>query len=180
MWRLAAQVVAALAPHVVTLSMHKFASNVVEKCLTHGSPPERDALIRTILGTDAPPPAYASSAGGAAHSGHLPSSNSSAGPLATAMAGLQLGGGFLSAANSRAASVTGALGGGSGGADGSVEALGVQEDLGAALLQAQQQQQPAQQAGGAEDALTVMMKDQFGNYVVQRVRACGGGPSVGW
>lgn len=44
-----AEVVAALVPQIVSLSMHKFASNVIEKCLTHCLPPERDTLIKAIL-----------------------------------------------------------------------------------------------------------------------------------
>lgn len=38
-----------LAPNIVTLSLHKFASNVVEKCLTHCSAAERDVLVAEML-----------------------------------------------------------------------------------------------------------------------------------
>lgn len=40
----------ALAPQIVAMSMHKFASNVVEKCLVHCGPVERDMLIKVMLG----------------------------------------------------------------------------------------------------------------------------------
>lgn len=40
-----------LAPQIVTMSLHKFASNVVERCLTHCPPAERDVLIRSMLGS---------------------------------------------------------------------------------------------------------------------------------
>lgn len=43
------QVVTRLAPEIVPMSMHKFASNVVEKCLTYCSATERDVLV-SILG----------------------------------------------------------------------------------------------------------------------------------
>lgn len=39
------QVVTQLAPEIVPMSMHKFASNVVEKCLTYCSVAERDVLV---------------------------------------------------------------------------------------------------------------------------------------
>jgi hypothetical protein len=31
------------------LSMHKFGSNVIEKCLVHGDPKQKDELINEIL-----------------------------------------------------------------------------------------------------------------------------------
>ena len=37
---------------VVQLSRHKFASNVVEKCLAYCDSDDRDALIREMLGPD--------------------------------------------------------------------------------------------------------------------------------
>mmetsp|Transcript_21372 Transcript_21372/g.46751 ORF Transcript_21372/g.46751 Transcript_21372/m.46751 type:complete len:1134 (+) Transcript_21372:1-3402(+) len=43
------RVVKALAPEIVKLSLHKFASNVVEKCLIYCSVHERDMLIKGIL-----------------------------------------------------------------------------------------------------------------------------------
>jgi pumilio RNA-binding family len=39
-----------LAGQIVKMSQHKFASNVVEKCLTFGTPEERQILINEILG----------------------------------------------------------------------------------------------------------------------------------
>lgn len=39
-----------LSGHVVQLSQHKFASNVIEKCLEHGGPAERELLINEIIG----------------------------------------------------------------------------------------------------------------------------------
>lgn len=44
-------VIASLIPHIDELSRHKFASNVVEKCLLLGGPAERRALMGIILGT---------------------------------------------------------------------------------------------------------------------------------
>lgn len=40
-----------LAGQIVKMSQHKFASNVVEKCLTFGTDDERQILIDEILGT---------------------------------------------------------------------------------------------------------------------------------
>ncbi len=169
---------AALAPHVVTLSMHKFASNVVEKCLTHCSYAERDAIIKTILASDAPggggvgggAPATPPGSGGFGH--HHSNGGGGSGALGGVGVGglaerLQAslgfgggGGGGVGTASpsgglSRHASVTGAAPGGGG------DGLGEGEDGYGA----------GGGGGGAvqEDALTVMMKDQFGNYVVQRV-----------
>ena len=42
------QIVAALAPCVVVMSMHKFASNVIEKCLAHGNIHDRDVMVRLV------------------------------------------------------------------------------------------------------------------------------------
>lgn len=39
------QIVSKLAGKIVQLSQHKYASNVVEKCLEHGDVTEREALI---------------------------------------------------------------------------------------------------------------------------------------
>lgn len=40
-----------LAGKIVQMSQQKFASNVVEKCLTFGDPSERQLLVTEILGT---------------------------------------------------------------------------------------------------------------------------------
>lgn len=42
-------VIGRLAPSVVSLAQHKFASNVVEKCLVHGSPADRELLVSYVL-----------------------------------------------------------------------------------------------------------------------------------
>lgn len=39
-----------LAGQIVQMSQHKFASNVVEKCLEFGGPTERQILISEMLG----------------------------------------------------------------------------------------------------------------------------------
>nr|XP_043620566.1 pumilio homolog 5-like [Erigeron canadensis]XP_043620567.1 pumilio homolog 5-like [Erigeron canadensis] len=44
------QIVQKLAPHVVQLSQHKFASNVIEKCLEYGDSNARGVLIEEIVG----------------------------------------------------------------------------------------------------------------------------------
>ncbi len=44
------QIVTQLAPQIVAMSTHKFASNVVEKCLIFCSVAERDVLIKSMLG----------------------------------------------------------------------------------------------------------------------------------
>ncbi|PON87697.1 Coatomer beta subunit [Trema orientale] len=44
------QIISKLAGRVVQMSMHKYASNVVEKCLEHGNTAERELLIEEILG----------------------------------------------------------------------------------------------------------------------------------
>ena len=41
-----------LSGHIVQLSLHKFASNVIEKCLEHGGRIERDLIIKEIAGAD--------------------------------------------------------------------------------------------------------------------------------
>lgn len=41
--------VAKLSPHIVALSQHKFASNVVEKCLLHSTQAERSAIVAQML-----------------------------------------------------------------------------------------------------------------------------------
>lgn len=40
-----------LAGQIVQMSQQKFASNVVEKCLTFGGPEERQFLVNEMLGT---------------------------------------------------------------------------------------------------------------------------------
>lgn len=40
-----------LAGQIIQMSQQKFASNVVEKCLTFGGPTERAVLINEMLGT---------------------------------------------------------------------------------------------------------------------------------
>lgn len=40
-----------LAGRIVQMSQQKFASNVVEKCLTFGGPTERQLLVSEMLGT---------------------------------------------------------------------------------------------------------------------------------
>ena len=44
------QIIDKLSGIVVQMSMHKYASNVVEKCLEHGNTEERELLIEEILG----------------------------------------------------------------------------------------------------------------------------------
>lgn len=46
------QIISKLSGHIVQLSQHKFASNVIEKCLKHGDTAERELLITEILGHD--------------------------------------------------------------------------------------------------------------------------------
>lgn len=46
------QIISKLSGYIVQLSQHKFASNVVEKCLKHGDAAERELLIAEILGHD--------------------------------------------------------------------------------------------------------------------------------
>ncbi|KAI3811478.1 hypothetical protein L1987_21202 [Smallanthus sonchifolius] len=46
------QIVRRLAGHVVQLSQHKFASNVIEKCLEYGDSKARGILIEEIIGLD--------------------------------------------------------------------------------------------------------------------------------
>lgn len=38
-------IVAKVAPQVVTLAQHKYASNVVEACFKHGLPEQKQALL---------------------------------------------------------------------------------------------------------------------------------------
>lgn len=40
-----------LAGKIVQMSQQKFASNVVEKCLTYGGPAERQLLVNEMLGS---------------------------------------------------------------------------------------------------------------------------------
>lgn len=46
------QIISKLSGRIVQLSQHKFASNVVEKCLEYGDPATRDILIGEIVGVD--------------------------------------------------------------------------------------------------------------------------------
>ncbi|CAN8230506.1 unnamed protein product [Cochlearia groenlandica] len=46
------RIVTKLSGHIVQLSLHKFASNVIEKCLEHGGRIERDLIIKEIAGPD--------------------------------------------------------------------------------------------------------------------------------
>ena len=46
------RIVRKLSGHIVQLSLHKFASNVIEKCLEHGGRIERDLIIKEIAGPD--------------------------------------------------------------------------------------------------------------------------------
>lgn len=48
------QIISKLSGHIVQLSQHKFASNVVEKCLEYGDSTERQLLITEIVGHDKP------------------------------------------------------------------------------------------------------------------------------
>jgi len=44
------QIISKLSGHFVQLSQHKFASNVIKKCLEYGGPTERELLIGEIFG----------------------------------------------------------------------------------------------------------------------------------
>ena len=44
------QIISKLSGHIVQLSQHKFASNVIKKCLEYGGPIERELLIGEIFG----------------------------------------------------------------------------------------------------------------------------------
>lgn len=44
------QIIGKLTGKIVRLSQHKYASNVVEKCLEHGDAAERELLIEEIIG----------------------------------------------------------------------------------------------------------------------------------
>lgn len=46
------QILSKLSGHIVQLSQHKFASNVVEKCLEYGDATERELLVAEIFGHD--------------------------------------------------------------------------------------------------------------------------------
>lgn len=43
-------IVRKLAGNIVQLSQHKFASNVIEKCLEYGDPAAREIMIEEIIG----------------------------------------------------------------------------------------------------------------------------------
>jgi pumilio RNA-binding family len=44
------QIISKLTGKVVQLSQHKYASNVIEKCLEHGDVAERELMIDEIIG----------------------------------------------------------------------------------------------------------------------------------
>ena len=44
------QIISKLAGKFVRMSQHKYASNVVEKCLEHGDTTERELIIEEIMG----------------------------------------------------------------------------------------------------------------------------------
>lgn len=44
------QIISKLTGKIVQLSQHKYASNVVEKCLEHADSAERELLIEEIIG----------------------------------------------------------------------------------------------------------------------------------
>lgn len=44
-------IISKLAGQIVKMSLQKFASNVIEKCLTYCTPEERQILINEILGS---------------------------------------------------------------------------------------------------------------------------------
>lgn len=44
------QILSKLAGKIVQMSQHKYASNVIEKCLEYGDTAERELLIEEILG----------------------------------------------------------------------------------------------------------------------------------
>lgn len=136
------QIVAALAPQIVAMSMHKFASNVVEKCLTHCGVAERDTLLKAMLG----------SATSAHHSGGG-ASEGGPGGLESGEAGDGPAGGSASGGSDGGAGPGGLEGAGpEGGASGEGAPHGPH---------------------AGEDPLQAMMKDQYGNYVVQRVLEVG-------
>lgn len=44
------KIIRKLSGHIVQLSQHKFASNVIEKCLEYGGTADRELIIDEILG----------------------------------------------------------------------------------------------------------------------------------
>lgn len=44
------QIISKLTGKVVQLSQHKYASNVIEKCLEHGDVTEREHMVDEIIG----------------------------------------------------------------------------------------------------------------------------------
>lgn len=59
------EIITKLAGQIVQMSQHKFASNVVEKCLEYGGPVERQILIDEMLGlTDENEPLQVRAEGG--------------------------------------------------------------------------------------------------------------------
>lgn len=142
------------------MALHKFASNVVEKCLTHCSAPERDVLIREMLGegdasSDSPEvqrsgiPAVGVRSDGGAGTDVEGAADASFDAAAAAAPGT-------------AAAAAAARGGGEGGGLEGEEVLGLRDG-----------------EAGPEDPLQAMMKDQFGNYVVQKVLEVGGSYQAG-
>lgn len=44
------QIISKLSGKILQMSQHKFASNVVEKCIKYGNAEERDHMIKQIIG----------------------------------------------------------------------------------------------------------------------------------
>ena len=44
------KIISKLSGHIVQLSQHKFASNVIEKCLKYGGPSEQELIVDEIVG----------------------------------------------------------------------------------------------------------------------------------
>jgi len=136
------QIVASLAPEVVSMSMHKFASNVIEKCLAHGSTQDRDLMVSCMLTHEDPLPLGTSPDRTSGGDGGLSGSGGGGGG----------GGMVLSHAN--------------------LEAVKLSERTSLCSNASSAGSREGSQAGkecAAEDPLQVMMKDQYGNYVVQKV-----------
>lgn len=45
------EIIVKLSGQIVKMSLQKFASNVVEKCLTYGNPEQRKIIINEMLGS---------------------------------------------------------------------------------------------------------------------------------
>ncbi|MEW5300517.1 MAG: hypothetical protein WDW36_003446 [Sanguina aurantia] len=156
------QLLAHLAPRITTMALHKFASNVVEKCLTHCSAPERDVLIREMLGEGAGGDATSEprevERSGTPAVGHRPDSDGLAG---TGPAG--------AAAADASADAAAAVASGTVAAAAAAAAARGGAPEGGGLERAEAPRGSRDGEAGAEDPLQAMMKDQFGNYVVQKV-----------